>query len=229
MALLGSAALAMWWDVAAEQRADFEHWHSHEHFPERLSIPGFRRASRWGSAEGGDGFFVMYDLESHDVLSSRAYLAHLNSPTPWSTRLMPHHRNMVRSQCRVLASRGGPVARHALTLRLSPAPERTAALREAMTDLVARLPSQAGLTGVHLLEHETPPIAATTEQMLRGHADRAADWVLVVCGYDEAALRGLGDEHGELGDAALAAHGAAPQPFRGLYTLAHTAMPPDLA
>ena len=58
MALLGSAALAMWWDMAPEARADFEDWHSHEHFPERLGIPGFRRGSRWCSAAGGEGFFV---------------------------------------------------------------------------------------------------------------------------------------------------------------------------
>ena len=51
MALLGKAALAMWWDMAADMRKDFEDWHAHEHFPERLGIPGFRRASRWSAAE----------------------------------------------------------------------------------------------------------------------------------------------------------------------------------
>ena len=44
MSLLGKAALAMWWDMAPEMKADFEDWHSHEHFPERLGIPGFLRA-----------------------------------------------------------------------------------------------------------------------------------------------------------------------------------------
>ena len=47
MALLGKAAIAMWWDMAAHWRAEFEDWHSHEHFPERMGIPGFRRGSRW--------------------------------------------------------------------------------------------------------------------------------------------------------------------------------------
>ena len=107
MPLLGKAALAMWWDMAPEMKAGFEDWHSHEHFPERLGIPGFLRASRWSSASGGEGFFVMYELEAYETLSSPQYLARLNAPTPWSTRLMPHHRNMVRSQCRVLETRGG--------------------------------------------------------------------------------------------------------------------------
>lgn len=95
----------MWWDMAPAMRADFEHWHVHEHFPERLGIPGFLRASRWTSADGGEGIFVMYELRDHSVLSSAPYLARLNAPTPWSTRLIPHHRHMVRSQCHVLESR----------------------------------------------------------------------------------------------------------------------------
>ena len=51
MALLGKAVLAMWWDVSVQQRPEFEHWHAHEHFPERLGIPGFRRASRWTTSK----------------------------------------------------------------------------------------------------------------------------------------------------------------------------------
>ena len=74
MPLRGTAALAMWWDMAPDMKAEFEDWHSHEHFPERLGVPGFHRASRWTSASGGEAVFVMYDLASH----SRA---------PWSCSL----------------------------------------------------------------------------------------------------------------------------------------------
>ena len=59
MSLHGKAALAMWWDMSASRRAEFEHWHTHEHFPERLGIPGFNRATRWTSADGDEGIFVM--------------------------------------------------------------------------------------------------------------------------------------------------------------------------
>ena len=64
MPLLGSAAIAMWWDMAPAHRVEFEDWHSHEHFAERLGIPGFLRGSRWADAAGGNGFFVMYELDS---------------------------------------------------------------------------------------------------------------------------------------------------------------------
>lgn len=227
MPLLGQAALAMWWDIAPDVRSGFEDWHSHEHFPERLGIPGFRRASRWSSASGGEGIFVLYELEGYGVLSSPHYLASLNSPTPWSTRMMPHHRNMVRSQCHVLESRGAGVARHALTVRLSPAPSRDDALREFCRSLIGNLVARPGLTGAHLLRHQSPPIAATTEQKLRNGADRTADWVFVACGYDAAALTALAQA--ELAADALAAQGAAPGAVSGLYLVSASATPADVA
>ncbi|WP_093380647.1 hypothetical protein [Variovorax sp. OV329] len=227
MALLGRAALAMWWDMAPEARADFEHWHAHEHFPERLGIPGFRRASRWTGADGGEGVFVMYELEDHAVLGSPAYLARLNAPTPWSQRLMPHHRNMVRSQCRVLESRGGTTARQALTIRLSPAAGRADELRAALRSLGEETAMQPGLAGLHLLRHEAPPIAPTEEQRIRGLSDRVADWVLVACGFDAAQLQVL--SRSTLDDAALVAMGAQPGMWRGTYALAYAAVPGDMA
>lgn len=226
MALLGQAALAMWWDMAAPARTEFEHWHAHEHFPERLGIPGFRRASRWRSADGGEGVCVLYELVDHGVLSSADYLARLNAPSPWSTRMMPHHRHMVRSQCRVLDSRGASMAAHLLTIRLSPAAGQAEALRAALRAMAGQVVMQPGLVGLHLLRHEMPPIAQTTEQQLRGLNDRYADWVLLACGYDAAALAALLE--GALGDTQLTAMGAAPGAERGLYTLAYSALPGDV-
>lgn len=208
MALLGQAALAMWWDIESGMRAEFEHWHSHEHFPERLGIPGFRRASRWSSADGGEGFFVLYELAGHEVLSSPAYLERLNAPTPWSQRLMPQHRNMVRSQCRVLESRGAAVSRNLLTIRLSPVPAREHELRSALHALAQALPQRPGISGMHLLRHENPAIAVTEEQKIRGLRDGAADWVVLLSAYDGERLRELAAA--ELSAPALEAIGAAP-------------------
>jgi len=227
MPLLGTGALAMWWDIAPEVKADFEDWHSHEHFTERMGVPGFMRGSRWGSADGGEGIFVMYELEAYETLSSQGYLSRLNAPTPWSTRMMPHHRNMVRSQCRVLESRGGGVARHALTVRLSPQAGKSEELRARLRTLLGELAMQPGLTGAHLLMHETPKIATTTEQKLRNGADRYADWVLVACGYDAGALQAL--SKAGFGDAGLQAMGAAPGAESALYLLSYSATGRDVA
>jgi hypothetical protein len=226
MALLGPAALAMWWDMAPEAREEFQHWHSHEHFPERLGIPGFRRGTRWASADGGTGFFVMYELAAYETLSSPEYAARLNAPTPWSTKMMPHHSNMVRSQCRVLESRGGGVARHALTVRLAPAAGREEPLRASLHALIDTEVANPGIVGAHLLQHATPPIAPTTEQRIRGNADRAADWVFVACGYELAALERLAQN--SLDAASLAALGATDGQVSGLYTVAYSAVPGDI-
>ena len=217
MALLGDSALAMWWDMALDMRAEFEHWHSHEHFPERLALPGFLRASRWAAADGGEGFFILYELKDHAALSSPEYLARLNAPTPWSTRLMPHHRNMVRSQTRVLHSHGAGVARHAMTLRLSPRDGEDQRLQASLHSMIAELPLRAGLAGAHLLRTDTPAIAPTTEQKIRGNADRSADWVFIVCAYEIEALKVLSEE--ALAPVALGGLGAAPDATGSWYSL----------
>lgn len=226
MALLGTAALAMWWNIDEQALGEFAHWHAHEHFPERLGIAGFRRATRWREAGGGPGVFVVYELQDHGVLSSPDYLSRLNAPTPWSARMMPLHRDMVRSQCEVLASRGALTAQHALTLRLSPASAGSAdALRATLGALVEALPARPGLAGAHLLRHRAPAIAPTTEQKIRG-ADRVADWVLVIAAYGADELQALAQ--GELSAQSLAAAGAA-EVSHGLHQLALSAVPADMA
>jgi hypothetical protein len=226
MSMLGKAALAMWWNVSDDVRQELEHWHAHEHVPERLSIAGFLRASRWTDVAGGEGFFVMYELDDHSVLASAPYVARLNAPTPWSTKMMPLHRDMVRTQCQVIQSRGAVTARHVLTIRCSLAEGRDTELQRnlsVLADAVVQLP---GITGLHLLRHESPSMAPTTEQKIRGNADRVADCIIVVSGYDLDALRRLGSE--ELSPARLRESGATADNRCQLYALAYTAVPSDV-
>ena len=218
MALLGSAAVAMWWDMASDRRAEFEDWHSHEHFPERMSIPGFLRGSRWAAADGGEGFFVIYELDAYATLTSEHYLARLNDPTPWSKQMMPHHRNMVRSQCRVIASHGGGVGSTMATLRLSPQPGKEDALSAHLREALAKLPQQPGITGAHLLQTDTPTSSVTTEQRIRG-GDAAADWIVLVSGYSDEAVRQV--LASEFQPAALEAAGAAAGPSSSVFRLAY--------
>src|ERR1700746_2334953 len=169
MSLLGKAAVAMWWNIRPEQRAEFGDWHSHEHFPERMSIPGFRRGSRWTSTLDAEGFFVLYELEQYETLTSKGYLDRLNAPTPLSTKMMPHHLNMVRSQCRVEASFGGGIATALATIRLSPQPGRHQHLKTTLVAALKEFASKPGLTGGHLLITDTPKTSGpTTEQQIRG-------------------------------------------------------------
>ena len=181
--MLGQAAVAMWWDIAPEMKAEFEDWHTHEHIPERLSIPGFLRGTRWIAESGEPCYFVSYEVASLETITAGAYLERLNNPTPWSRTMMPHHRNMVRSLCVLRASWGGGLPQTLATVRFAPL---AAALRT--------LPQRKGLTGAHLLESQ--PMAGapqTAEQKIRG-GDRTADWVLLVGGYDVDAVKVATDE-----------------------------------
>lgn len=215
----------MWWNIAADHRTEFEDWHTHEHFPERLGIPGFLRGSRWADASGGEGFFVMYELAAYATLTSQAYLSRLNRPTPWSTKMMPHHRDMVRSQCRVLHTVGGGTGRFAFTLRLSPAAGRDDALLGYLRDAADRFAGRPGGVAAHVLRTETPAMAATREQQIRGGGDAAADWIWIATAYDRDALGAF--ERQDLDEAMLAEHGAKPGAVRGLYELSCTATPAD--
>jgi hypothetical protein len=194
--VLGKAAIAMWWDISPDVRAEWEEWHTCEHMPERLGIPGFLRGSRWvGFADEG-AYFVLYEAAELGIITSGPYLERLNNPTPWSRKMMPHHRNMVRSLCVVRASHGAGLPGVMATIRFSPGKQ----MRE--------LPRRQGVTGAHLLQSQPLP-AQTAEQKMRG-GDATADWVLLVGGYDAGAVGAA------CGDLAL------PGAEQGLYRLAYS-------
>jgi hypothetical protein len=211
--MLGRAAIVMWWDFPPEHQAEIEDWHSHEHFPERLGIPGFLRGSRWIDLAGRPSFFIAYEAVRLATITAGPYLDRLNHPTPWSTRMMPHHLNMVRSLCRVRASAGGGLAYAMATVRFSP--KRGSGLVRRLTDEVQKLPERKGVTAAHLLQAAPTPAAQTAEQKIRG-GDASADWVLLVNGYDIDAVR-------EVATTAL----AIPDGVTGLYRLAYAAIAKD--
>jgi len=179
--MLGSAAVAMWWNVAPEMRSEWEDWHSSEHMPERLAIPGFLRGTRWVAESGEPSYFICYEVANLGTITGGAYLERLNNPTPWSRKMMPHHLNMVRSLCVLRAGWGGGLPQTLATVRFSP-----------RADALPKLPQRQGLTSAHLLESQPMPGAPTTEQKIRG-GDRTADWVLLVGGYDAEATKSVLD------------------------------------
>ncbi len=209
--MLGRAAVAIWCDVAPGVKDEYDDWHVHEHMPERLAIPGFLRGSRWVSMDGRNAYHMLYELENLEVLTAGPYLERLNNPTPWSTKMMPEHRNMVRSLCRVQDSFGAGLGEATLSVRFSQ-PWRGA-------DLLAKLPARKGLVAAHLLKDAGAAQGGqTTEQKLRG-GDKAADWILLVRGYSVQALEQLAA--GELNE-------MAPGSIARIYRLAYSLTASDL-
>ena len=173
--MLGSAAIAIWCQIDAALRAEHDAWHSGEHLPERLAIPGFLRGRRCRSAEEAAAwpYFILYEVRDAAVMTSPAYLERLNNPTPWSRKMFASCR-LSRTLCRIVASRGNGVGGELLALQ-NPG--------EVAIDAIA---ATSGVTGVHLLERDTSlERPRTHEESLRhGGADESVERVLIVEGHD---------------------------------------------
>jgi len=205
MALLGHAAMLLLFDVDPGVIAEHDEWHTHEHLPERLSIPGFVRATRWVATDGQPRYFVMYEVEQLATLTSGAYLERLNHPSPWTAKMMQGYRGMRRGFCSVAGSFGFGLGRAGLLIRFKPADGMESSLASwLLRDRLPPLPSRPGIGSVHLLEGATTP-PMTNEQRIRG-ADAGVERVLLVTGYSEDALADLW--RADIGSAQLEGHGA---------------------
>jgi hypothetical protein len=193
MPLLGSAAMLLSFDVEADAVEEHDRWHTHEHLPERLAIPGFRRGTRWLTTSDGPRYMVLYEVESLVTLASEAYLARLNQPSPWTRKMMPRYRGMSRGLCAVLGSFGWGQGGAAALIRFSPETSQAAALnRWLLEDALPAVPQMPGLGSAHLLQG-AQTAAMTDEQRIRG-ADRGLDSALIVTGYDGKAVAACADE-----------------------------------
>src|SRR5438270_7047598 len=103
----GLGFLAIWSDVEQKALTDYRHWLTREHTTERVTTKGFL-AARVFRADRPDvnRFFILYELESPEVLDGPAYLARLNAPTPWSQRIMPQLGNFIRGGGVMMARAG---------------------------------------------------------------------------------------------------------------------------
>jgi len=178
----GNGAMLLYYDIAPDAIADHDDWHTHEHFPERLSIPGFRRASRWVAVAGGPRYLVMYEVSEVRVLSDAPYLERLNNPTPWTSRMMKSFRGMVRGFCTVVSLSGAGFGQALLSIRYAPAPGREIELREWLKAMLPGIASSPGAAG-----------SSKKAQGLRGK-DAELPRVLLLTGYDAESLSRIGRE-----------------------------------
>jgi hypothetical protein len=224
MALCGDGAMVLYYDIVRDAVEDHDDWHTHEHFPERVGIPGFLRASRWVALGDGPRYLVVYEVENTGVLSDAPYLERLNNPTPWTAKMMPGFRGMTRGFCRVASSAGQGLGSAMTSVRLSPLPGRENELRDWLAGLLPGLASQRGVASAHLLEPAAQP-PMTKEQAIRGK-DADMPWVLLVTGYGEEAVAEVGRE--AFAESAVAAHGGAAGSIRGGYRLHGLLTRPEL-
>ena len=195
MSLAGTGVVAIWHDLEPDARSDFYEWHNREHMPERVGIPGFRRGRRYLAISGTPEFFNLYEADTPEVLGGRDYLDRLNSPTPWTKRVVPSFRNVARSICRVAFSDGVGSGGVMLTMRFDVAAAHRAFAVEALANRVLPpLSLRIGIAGVHLcLADKAVSNVETAEKKARADKTLVPTWIVLIEGIGAYEVRTAGE------------------------------------
>ena len=193
MALTGKAFLAIWHDIDPPMQDEYTEWHTREHMPERLSIPGFllgKRLVREDAARYRYG--TIYDGHELEVFRSPAYLQRLNNPTVWSNQLQPAFRNFLRIACERLASSGTGDGGALVTIRLDfieGAGEQQ--LRAGARRLAEVLHRVRGVCAAHigLAQREVSSTKTRETELRPGMQEKDFDAVVLVEGSELAQLQ----------------------------------------
>lgn len=222
MALTGNAFLAIWHDIAAGAHDEYIEWHTREHMPERLSIPGFTVGKRLHNPGLGRHVFgTIYAGDEVEVFRSPAYLERLNNPTPWTAAVAPSFQNFLRVACDRLASRGRGDGGSMATLRLDHAGADSAErLRAGAGDIAERILALRGVSAVHVgaARSEVSGTPTRETELRAPMAEKGFDAVILIEGASRPGL-----EAAMAAATAIAAEGGAlVRPEGAVYDAAYT-------
>jgi hypothetical protein len=207
----GAGFLAIWSDVEPDHLIDYRHWLTREHTTERVTTKGFLGVRVFRATRADiNRFFILYELESPEVLDGPAYLARLNSPTPWSQRTMPRLGNFIRGGGVMTARAGRGEGSTIVALRIERLPEKPQQIADALVALDGVAAVQIGTTDL------TRTSVPTVEKGMRKDEGVFAG-LLIIEALDEAALRGalreavrLAPDLGGIGE---------PEVYQGMFAL----------
>ncbi|MDF0518739.1 hypothetical protein P0R31_16020 [Bradyrhizobium yuanmingense] len=129
----GWGFLAIWSDIEPADLVDYRHWLTREHTTERVTTKGFLACRVFRAVRADiDRFFILYELETPEVLDGEAYLARLNAPTPWSQRIMPKLGNFIRGGGSLVARAGRGEGASVMALRIEVLPKDPQELAQAL-------------------------------------------------------------------------------------------------
>ncbi len=180
----GSGYLAIWSDLSPEDETDWAHWMTREHSAERVRVEGFL-ACRIFRALGTtvNRYFILYELETPDVVGGPSYLARLNEPTPWSQSIMPRLRNFVRGGGRIVASAGTGQGGLLAVLPLEATPEWDA-------NVVSKeLASMDRIAAARVLLTDSGQTSIQTREKSMRSKDESFAGLLLIEGLDERSVR----------------------------------------
>jgi hypothetical protein len=228
MGLKGSAFLAIWHDIAEGCHDAYIEWHTREHMPERLSIPGFRTGKRLHAPTASRYVFgTIYAADNVEVFRSEAYLARLNNPTPWTAKVAPSFQNFLRVACDRVATAGTGDGGSMATIRFDfVQPDSEAVLRQAAPGLADAVLALPGLACVHLgiARSEVSGVRTRETELRSAMSEEGFDAVLLLEGSSRAGLEAALPEAQRLAQAT----GAIAAPLVDVYETAFSLTSEDM-
>jgi hypothetical protein len=158
------AILALWNDYPAAMAEEYEAWHTFEHVPERLTVPGMRAASRYVSAAGNETYFTLYELESLAVIEQPAYLDLVRNPTPWSQKMRQHFSSVLRIPGNISMKAGSGIGGAILVQAYSVESRKAYASIPTMEEALRQLMTQTRITGFQVALAEPNQVYEVFEQ-----------------------------------------------------------------
>src|SRR5262245_22690282 len=168
MPLRGRAFLCLWSGITPGYERELDRWHTIEHMPERLGVPGFVRGRRYVQPMDSEHpLFILYEAAHIETFRSPGLLTRLNDPTQWSKKVQPGLVNFIRTPCHPLISLGDGVGGALLTVRVSASGD-TADVGHALAVAAPAIARLHGVTAVHIGQH-VPDVGSveTAETRLR--------------------------------------------------------------
>ncbi len=154
MGLLGSAVLVNWGGIVEEKDIEYNEWHSKQHMPERISLPGFLRGLRAVGIPGTNinhKYFMMYEAERKEVFTSKKYLERLNNPTKWTKEILSHYLSPSRTICSVISSKSIGVGGYFSTIRFLGENIPNNQNVENLKPFLPKILKLNGITGMHII------------------------------------------------------------------------------
>ena len=219
MPLRGRAFLSMWSGVLQGYERELDRWHTIEHMPERLGVPGFLRGRRYMHKGASDHpLFVLYEAAHIETFRSPGLVGRLNDPTEWSKKVQPGLVNFVRSPCHTLISLGDGLGGAVMAIRVFGDIANTAEASHSLASAVPAIARLHGVTAVHIGQH-VPEITSgeTAETRLRPAA--SAPRFAYVALVEGIGSRELDDAMPDVVDIATAASSGTCE--AGVYRLAY--------
>ena len=196
MGLLGNAVLVNWGGILPDKETNYNEWHSKEHMPERISLPGFLRGYRAVGIDGteiNNKYFMMYEAEKKEIFVSKEYLERLNNPTKWTKEILSSYLSPSRTICSVISTKSIGLGSFILTIRFLDKNIQNQHHVERLKLLTREITEFQGITGMHVLLGDSSYGQMNTEEKKhrssQGKNDKIISQALIIEGLNLNSLK----------------------------------------